>query len=179
MGDQGLRHDEGGKEDHVQNGECISEKPPPLKTCVSNHGEFPAMLGIAPDGIRLFHCDAADDPLRNLLNASDNWIRSTIEPQQFIPTDIPLSLEEIDVAEFRKSLPFIALGRISPCPRHSMLKTNDRERWADLTQSLETLAEYAPRRDKEDSQTCLGLACLVPNLSTGREFRHHVVRDRK
>ena len=132
-----------------------------------NPVEFADVLGIAPGDLHFPDCNAAGDPLRNLLNTPDDWIHSTIEPQQFIPTDVQLSPDELCVDEFWKSPPFTIPDRITPFLRHSMLQTNDLERWTALTQSPETLEEYVPRRDKGNAQTCLDFSWQLPNLRTG------------
>ena len=148
VGDPGWRQSVKRGESPVPNDESISGNPLPLKARVGNPVEFPASLGIAPCDLHFSDCAAAEDPLRNLPNASGEWIHSIIEPRKFNPTNVQLSPDKLDVEEFWKSLPFNIPDRITPFLLHSMLKTNNLERWHALTRALGTLEEYGSTRDK-------------------------------
>ena len=147
----------------------------PLKVCVENPLEFAAVLGIVPDDFHSFDCTAAEDPLRTILNTSDEWIHSKTSPQQFIPPISPLTPDELHIEEFWKTVPFDIPVRITPFLRSSMMKSNDVEKWTALTQSLETLEEFGSYRDKSDAKMCLDYASQVPNLRSGKQLNHQVV----
>ena len=146
-----------------------------MKVCVENPLEFAAVLGIVPDDFHSFDCTAAEDPLRTILNTSDEWIHSKTSPQQFIPPISPLTPDELDIEEFWKTVPFDIPDRITPFLRSSMMKSNDVEKWTALTQSLETLEEFGSYRDKSDAKMCLDYASQVPNLRSGKQLNHQVV----
>ena len=76
-----------------------------MEACVEDPVEFSAVLGIAPGDLHLFDCTTDGDPPRIISNASDDWIRPTIEPRQLIPTTVPLPPNELDVGGLWKSLP--------------------------------------------------------------------------
>ena len=144
--------------------------------CVGNPVEFPTVLGIIPDDLHRFDCTAADDPLRLILNTSDNWTHPTTEPCQLIPPLVTLTPDEFDIEEFWRTLPFHVPGRIAPFLRSSMLKSNDVGNWTALARSLGTLEEFGSRRDKSDDQVCLDYASEVPNSRTGRKLQQQVIR---
>ena len=117
--------------------------------------EFSAVLGIIPDDLRSFDCTDAEDPLRIILNTSDEWIHPWAIPQQLIPPTLPLTPDELDIEEFWKTAPFDIPDRITPFIRSSMLKSNDAEKWKALAQSLEILGGFDSCRGKSDAKTCL------------------------
>ena len=47
---------------------------PPLKSCVGQVVEFPDVLGTFSDDFQLFGCAEAEEPLRVLLNPTDDWV---------------------------------------------------------------------------------------------------------
>ena len=138
--------------------------------------EFSAVLGIIPDDLHCFDCTAAEDPLRNILNTSDDWIHPMTKPCQLIPSTSSLTPDELDVGEFRKTAPFAIPDRITHFVRSSMLKSGDVEKRTALAQSLEILDEFGSCRDKSDAKVCLDHAPQVPNLRSGKQLNRQVVR---
>ena len=146
-----------------------------LKVRVEDPIGFSAAMRIAPDDLHLLDCTAAEDPLRNILNTSGDWVHSKIKHRQLIPPTSPLSPEEMDIEEVWKSVPLGIPSRITPFLRSSVMKSNEVEKWTASTQSLETLAEFGSCRGKIDAEMCLDYADQCPNLRTGRRLRRQVV----
>ena len=115
----------------------------PLEVCVADPMGFSAAMGVVQDDLHLFDCDAAEDHLRNILNASGDWVRSTVKPCRIIPPTSPLSPEEMDIGEFWKSVPFDIPSRMTPLLRSSMMKSNDVGKRTALAHSVETLGNSA------------------------------------
>ena len=138
--------------------------------------EFSAVLGIIPDDLHHFDCTVAEDPLRTILNTSDEWIYQTSVPLQRIPPTSTATQEELDIEEFWYAIPFDIPDRIIPFLRNSMIKSKEIEQWAALTRALETLEDFGSSRDKADAKTCLDYASQLTTLRSGKQMNRQVLR---
>ena len=140
----------------------------PLKVFFGDPMGFSAILGITAGDLHSLDRTADEDPMRNSSNTSGDWIRPSIKTCQLIPTTASLTPDELDIEEFWKTIPLAITDRITPAIRSSMLKSNDVEKWTDLTRLLETLCEFGSCMGKSDDKVCLDYSSQVPNVRSGK-----------
>ena len=130
--------------------------------------EFPDVLGVAPDDFQLFDCTEAEEPLRILLNPTDDRVypvMSTIYPAKFprVMTEF-----EYEVGNFWDSLTIPVPPRLIPFARFTMGESANYDFWTRFVEASETLIELGESRDKDEAMEFLDTLGAIPSQRAGR-----------
>ena len=141
---------------------------PPLKSCVDQVVEFPDVLGIVPDDFQLVDCTESKEPLRVLLNPTDDWAYSVISTSYHAQIPRVMAEFEYEVENFRTALQLPVPQRLIPFVRFTMAENADYDFGASFIEAFETLIEVGASRGKNEARMFLGNLGELPTRRAGR-----------
>ena len=129
----------------------------PLKLCIDHVVDFPEVLGIAPGDFQLFDCTEAEEPLRILLNPSDDWVYPVMSTSY--PASFPRVMTEFEneAEVFWNALKVPVPSRLIPFIRFSMNKQGSYDIWTSFIEAFDTLVELGSCRDHDEARNFLDI----------------------
>lgn len=125
---------------------------------------------MAPDDYHLLDCTAAEEPLRQSLDAPDGWIY----PPAFDTQAVGISFEPTENAiisdDFWRMVSFPVPQRIVPYVRYHMSVSQHHDLWTRISDALEMHGEFGSTRDKTDAEACLDQMGIPPIRRVGKRY---------